>query len=248
VVIDEFVPEAISRKLNVYRLNARLRQYGSETISNLLDAVEKSADTASIDRLWAEVKPFFRKEPTSAAKYADRRYWLLLNIQRAVQLNLHQSEPLEILDIGCGPGFFMAVTRAAGHRCSGVDVPESYMTLNERRVYSELLEALHCKSEVSPLLIERFVPLPFEGKTFDLITAFWICFNRHREPDTWGVDEWRYFVDDASRYLKKNGRLLLELNEDSERFGPMRFYDDATLEYFRSVGTVDKQRVIITRR
>jgi SAM-dependent methyltransferase len=248
VVIQELVPEAISRKLQLYKLNVRLREYGPETINKLLDAVEKSADTARIERLWAEVKPFFRKDPSSAAKYADRRYWLLLNIQRAVQLNLHQSKGLEILDIGCGPGFFMAVTRAGGHQCSGVDVPESYMTPTERRVYSELLEALHCKSHVSPLLIERFVPLPFEGKAFDLITAFWICFNRHRQPDTWGVEEWRYFVEDACRYLKKSGRLLLELNEDADRFGAMRFYDDATLEYFRSVGTVDKQRVIITRR
>ncbi len=248
MVIEEFIPEGIGRKIELYRLNARLRQYGPQNINNLLKAVEKSADTARIDRLWTEVKPLFRKEPTSAAKYADRRYWLLLNIQRAVQLNLHQSKPLQILDIGCGPGFFMAVTRAAGHECSGVDAPESYMTPTERRMYSELLEALHCKSHVSPLLIERFVPLPFEGRTFDLITAFWICFNRHREPDTWGVEEWRYFVEDASQHLKEGGRILLELNEDAERFGAMRFYDEATLEYFRSVGTVDKQRVMISRR
>lgn len=245
--IDEIVPEAVSRKLELYKLNVRLRQYGPEKVRNLLDSVEKSADTARIERLWAEVKPIFRKDPTSAAKYADRRYWLLLNVQRALKLNLQKQKPLKILDIGCGPGFFMAVARAAGHQSWGVDAPESFLTPTEARVYSELLESLQCKQYTSPLLIERFVPLPFEGQNYDLITAFWICFNRHREPDTWGVEEWRFFINDALQYVNPGGRLLLELNEDAERFGALRFYDQVTLDYFSSVGSTDKQSVSISK-
>lgn len=245
--IDVILPEAASRRVASYKLAFRLRQYGSSTLNDVLSSVEESADVSRIRRLWQEVKPAFRKDPSSAAKYADRHHWLLLNIYRAAQLGLHASPALRILDIGCGPGYFMAVARALGHQCEGVDAPESYLTSLERRVYSELLEALHCRAYASSLLIERFIPLPFGDEHYDLITAFWICFNRHKQPDTWGVDEWRFFIEDAVQHLRKNGRILLELNADPERFGRLQYYDEPTLDYFRSVGTVDHQRISITR-
>ena len=171
--IDVILPEAASRRVASYKLARRLRQYGSSKLNHVLSTIEESADVSRIRRLWQEVKPAFRKDPSSAAKYANRHQWLLLNIYRAAQLGLHVSPALHILDIGCGPGYFMAVARALGHQCEGVDAPEDYLTGIERRVYSELLEALHCRAYASPLLIERFVPLPFGEKRYDLITAFW---------------------------------------------------------------------------
>lgn len=243
--MNAILPEALSRQLEIYKLTFRLREYGSSTVNRLLASVEASADVARIERLRQEMRQVYRESPTSAAKYANRRYWLLLNIERAVQLQLHRSSPLRILDIGCGPGYFLAVTRALGHQFNGIDAPESYLTPVERRVYSELLDALNCRQHVSPVLIERFAPLPLGDARYDLITAFWICFNRHCQPDTWGVDEWRFFIDDAARHLNANGRILLELNEDRERFGDLRFYDEPTLAYFRTLGTVDGPRILI---
>ena len=245
--LAEIVPDAVSRRLELYRLNARLRPYGPSMADDLLASVEESADLERIKRLWTEMKPEFRREPTSAAKYANRRYWLLLNIYRAAQLGLQSDPKLRIMDIGCGPGYFLAVARALGHQPQGVDAPASFLTPVERKVYTELLAALGCSRNVSPLLIERFVPLPFGDERYDLITAFWICFNRHRQVDSWGVDEWRFFVEDAVHHLREGGRLLLELNEDAARYGERRFYDEATLAYFRSVGLVDRQRVLIAR-
>lgn len=245
--LAEIVPDALSRRLELYRLSARLRPYGPTLANDLLASVEESADLGRIESLWAEMKPAFRKEPASAAKYANRRYWLLLNIYRAAQLGLQSGPKLRIVDIGCGPGYFLAVARALGHQARGVDAPDSFLTTVERRVYTELLTALGCAQNVSPLLIERFVPLPFGEERYDLITAFWICFNRHRQADSWGADEWRFFVEDAGRHLREGGRLLLELNEDAERYGELRYYDQATLAYFRSVGLVDRQRVVIAQ-
>jgi SAM-dependent methyltransferase len=190
--------------------------------------------------------PDYQRDPVSAAKYSDYRNWLLLNIYRAACLQLHAGPRLHILDIGCGPGFFIAVNRALEHECDGVDVPEQYFTSVERKVYAELLAAFGCARYRSSLLIERFVPLPFQTQ-FDLITAFWICFNRHRQPDEWGVEEWRFFVEDARRLLRERGRLYLELNEHAERYGTLRFYDAETLEYFRSVGDVDRGRITIVQ-
>jgi SAM-dependent methyltransferase len=200
-----------------------------------------------IHALRRKMRPAYRADPTSAAKYADHRFWLLLNLERAARLGLHASPELRVMDLGCGPGYFMAAARVLGHDCRGVDVPESWFTPVEREVYAELLGALKCGPHVSSLLIERFVPLPFEAAQFDLITAFWICFNRHRQPDEWGVDEWRFFVDDALRRLREGGRLFLELNEHPERYGELRWYDAATRAYFHSVGTVDRNCVTITR-
>ncbi len=245
--IAEIIPDAVSRRLELYRMGGRLRPYGPSMVKDLLASVEESADIARIERLWTEMKPAFRKEPTSAAKYADRRYWLLLNAYRALKLGLQSGPKLRIMDLGCGPGYFLAVARTLGHEAYGVDAPVSFQTPVEKRVYSELLEALHCSRNVSPLLIEPFAKLPFGDERYDLITAFWICFNRHRQPDSWGVDEWRFFVQDAMGYLREGGRLLLDLNEDAERYGELGFYDPATLAYFRSVGAVDRGRVLIGR-
>lgn len=243
----ELLPPALARCVRVRKLRSRVRAHRSESLNRALALFERTADTERIDALRRRMRSAYRADPTSAAKYADYRFWLLLNLDRAARLGLQASPELRILDLGCGPGYFMAAARALGHDCRGVDVPESCFTPVEREVYAELLGALKCGPQMSSLLIERFVPLPFEAAQFDLITAFWICFNRHRQPDEWGVNEWRFFVDDALLRLRQGGRLFLELNEHSERYGELRWYDAATRAYFRSVGAVDRNCVTITR-
>jgi hypothetical protein len=121
------------------------------------------------------------------------------------------------------------------------------LTPVERDVYATLTRALHCSEVVSPLLIERFQPMPFRQEPFDLITAFWICFNCHRQSDEWGPEEWRFFVEDALACLRPGGRLVLDLNENPERYGKLRFYDAATEDYLRSKGTVHQGRVVLVR-
>ena len=241
------VPGIISRRLEVYKLRRRIRRFASPKLSALPSAIETSADRARLRALWTEVADAYHREPTSAAKYAKPAEWLLLNTLRAGELGLHHAAGLRILDIGCGPAYFLAAARLLGHQAEGVDAPSSVLTPVERRVYGELIEALHCGPYVSPLLIDRFVPLPFPGERYDLITAFWICFNNHRRPDEWGRAEWCFFVEDAVTHLRRGGRLFLELNENPERYGDLRFYDPPTLDYFHSVGAVDRGRVLVTR-
>jgi SAM-dependent methyltransferase len=225
----------------------RIRQYGSSRLMAAYSHVRKNADLERIERLREEVAPVLAKDPVSAAKYADYEYWLLFNMQRVAELGLHTTVSMSILDIGCGPGYFLTAARALGHEAHGVDVPDPYFTETERRVYGELLHSFDNATRVSPLLIERFVPLPFESGSFDLISAFWICFNRHRMPDEWGVEEWQFFIEDARQVLRSGGRLHLELNKNAERYGDRAFYDDATESYFKSVGTVDGGRVVVSK-
>jgi SAM-dependent methyltransferase len=246
--VTEILPRSISKRLLVYQLGRKVKRHESQKLKDLPAVIQKAMDPAKMRKLWQEVGPEYDKSPTSAAKYAMPAEWLLLNTLRAGKLGLHTSSGLRIMDIGCGPAYFMAVTRALGHETEGVDAPESYLTPVERRVYRSLIDILGCTSHVNPLLIERHVPLPFPESHYDLITAFWICFNRHRQSDEWGKEEWRFFVEDALTRLRPGGRLFLDLNENPERYGALRFYDQPTLEYFQSVGNVEQGSVLITKR
>jgi SAM-dependent methyltransferase len=239
--------QALSEQLEASKLVLKTLRHGSSNLREAIVKLERSADRAAITQLQRRMAPVYKKAPTSAAKYAKPRHWLLLNSLRAADLGLDKTGALRVLDIGCGPGFFVAMARALGHDCHGVDAPDSYLTAVERDVYTTLTEAFRCRSVVKPLLIERFQPMPFHDQPFDLITAFWICFNRHRQADEWGMEEWRFFVEDARACLRGRGRLVLDLNEHRERYGDLAFYDAATADYFHSQGTVEQGRVVITR-
>jgi len=56
------------------------------------------------------------------SKYARVGPWLKTNIERAQDLQLHRSSPKEILDLGCGGGFFLYVCQQLGHRGLGLDL------------------------------------------------------------------------------------------------------------------------------
>lgn len=235
----------LTQQIATAKLALKVRQRASPRLNEAVAKVRESAESAAVGRLRQHMAPIYRKAPASAAKYANPRHWLLLNALRVADLGLDAVSGLRILDIGCGPGYFVAMTRALGHQCHGVDAPDECFNAVEREVYATLTEALHCRDAVSPLLIERFKPLPFRDRPFDLITAFWVCFNRHRQPDEWGSEEWRFFVQDAMANLCPGGRIVLDLNEHFERYGALRFYDAATMDYFRSMGSVDQGRVVL---
>src|SRR5208283_3004135 len=100
---------------------------------------------------------------------------------------------------------------------------------------------------VTPVLIERFQPMALPVRDLDLITAFWICFNRHQQADEWGAAEWRFWVEDALSHLRDGGVLHLELNSHPQRYRALQWYDQETLEYFRSAGQVQRNVVRIVK-
>ncbi len=232
-------PLSLNRTLQITRLWARVYQYRSLKLGGLAARIRANADLKRIQRLGREMASVLEHDPTCAAKYTDYTFWIPFNVARIGGLSLHKAPPLRMLDIGCGPGYFLAAARACGHQCHGIDAPPSILSDVEKRVYSELLAALDCTAQVSPLLIERYVAMDLPLRKLDLITAFWICFNRHCQPDEWGVAEWQFFVTDALSHLRDGGTLHLELNGNPDRYGPRQWYDDETLEFFRSVGTVE---------
>jgi SAM-dependent methyltransferase len=225
----------------------RLCRHGSLGLCRLTSRICENADLDRINRLATEMAGVLARDPACAAKYTDYSFWIPFNVERAGGLALHRSPPLRILDIGCGPGYFLAAALACGHGCYGIDAPATVLTEVEARVYGEMLAALSCADRVSPLLIERFRPMSLPVSNFNLITAFWICFNRHQQPDEWGAAEWQFFVDDALSHLREGGVLHLELNSNPQRYGGLQWYDEATLQFFRSAGTANRNVVRISK-
>jgi len=236
-----------SERAEIARTWGRLCRHRSLALCRLTSRVCENADLQRIEKLAREMAPVVERDPACAAKYADYAYWIPFNVNRVGGLGLHHSRPLRILDIGCGPGYFLAAAAACGHECYGIDAPAAVMTPVEQRVYSAMLAALSLADRVSPLLIERYKPMALPQRDLDLITAFWICFNRHEQPDEWGAAEWKFFVQDAMSYLRDGGVLHLELNSNLSRYRSLEWYDHETLEFFRSAGAVDRNVVRISK-
>lgn len=142
------------------------------------------------------------------SKYADIEHWLAINLPRAQELKLDGSAPKQILDLGCGAGFFLFLAKQAGHSCLGVDVGD-YPLSNE-------LISLFGIDKLT-WRIRAFEPLPDLGRQFDLITAFSAAFNRNEdETRGWTADEWEFFLNDLNQHLKPGGQILLEINSGKD--------------------------------
>ena len=48
----------------------------------------------------------FRPNARKINAYEDANYWVGVNVKRIQDLWLDRSPPLDILDLGCGPGYF----------------------------------------------------------------------------------------------------------------------------------------------
>ncbi|PYL15025.1 MAG: hypothetical protein DME30_12170 [Verrucomicrobia bacterium] len=159
------------------------------------------------------------------AKYADAERWLKRNIPRIRQLQLDRSGPKEILDLGCGGGFFLFIAKQLGHSGIGVDV-------GHHPVCNELVDLFGVERKV--WRIQAFEPLPDFGRKFDLITAFSTAFHRSADKSVaWGTDEWNFFLDDLfERQLKPGGQIFFDINSGKDK----RFFPVAVRELFARRG------------
>jgi len=165
-------------------------------------------------------------------KYLDLDRWIGVNIRRIRQLELDVARPKQILDLGCGAGYFLYIAQLLGHSGIGLDMDRLSM-------FREITQLLGVRRVVQR--IDAFRPLPNFGQKFDVVTAFMICFNNHKMPGLWGVPEWEFFLNDLAKYLKPRGRIWLELNQEYDE----TFYTPELKEFFQRRGAkIDEQKVI----
>jgi hypothetical protein len=87
--------------------------------------------------------------------------------------------------------------------------------------------------------IEPQTPLPDHGRKFDLVTGHRVCFHRLTRTDNgewleWRPPDWEFFINDIrTRFLKPEGRLLLEFNP---RPDTSSFFTDELRAFFESQG------------
>jgi len=179
-----------------------------------LESIDPQARAAFLDKHRDELQDI---ETLASVKYADFGYWALRNVQLAQSLDLDNSPPLDILDIGAGSGNFGLVVQSMGHRYLATDVADDW--------YDELCKLTKVQRLVAPVMRgERYVPV---HRRFDLITIMLPAFHKKSVGGTrehWSIEDWRQFlaglVDDL---LKPNGRIFILMPLDKD--------DDGNLSY-----------------
>lgn len=165
-------------------------------------------------------------------KYLDLDRWIDINIRRVRRLELDLAPPKRILDLGCGAGYFAYIARLLGHNVLGLDV-------DEVRMFTDITDLLGVQRAI--WRIQPFVAMPDLRRKFDLITAFMICFNGHKQAGLWGVAEWEFFLDDLAKHLARSGRVCLELNREYDG----TCYTPELKEYFERRGAkIDNHRMV----
>ena len=71
-----------------------------------------------------------------------------------------------------------------------------------------------------------------------------ICFNNHKQEDLWGGDEWRFFISDLqSNYLKKDGLIVLNFNEEE----PGVYFSEELITFFNNKNyQIDGNTILIS--
>lgn len=142
--------------------------------------------------------------PGGYSKYLDIRTWMASKLTYIYMLKLHKKKPIQILDIGTGPGYFPYLCSLYGHKVVAID-------LDIVPMYNELIKFFHIDRRTWRIV--KFEKLPDLGIRFDLVTAFMIKFNQHDRPDQWGIEEWRFMLEDLkTNQIVKNGRIFLDFN------------------------------------
>jgi SAM-dependent methyltransferase len=236
------LPKLIAQPLSLALELSKHEDFGIREFRRIEHDIKRSDDWRTLNRKLLEIRNRYSVNTLDAPKYLDTDYWLRVNILRAARIGLHRSPALKILDLGCGSGLFLLVCRHLGHQVWGADQPAQAMRDCEKLVYGSFISSLHI--EMMPLHIERFKHIELPAQ-YDLITAFLICFNRCNKADEWGAKEWEYFVHDACKNLHDEGRLVLSLNANRERYGKLEFYDEPTQHIFSALGTINRPGEVI---
>ena len=175
-------------------------------------------------------------------KYADLELWLTRAWQEATRLGLDKSQPLDVLDIGMGPGYFLYVCQKLGHRCVGLDRPGFFPFWRSLR---QFFGVHHIVEHV----IKPMENLPATLGHFDLATAFRAQFNYNaKEKRLWNLDEWAFFLDNVrDNILKPGGHFALKLAKQEHKSweGGLKRNDDLLASFMAERGAIQDNALMV---
>jgi SAM-dependent methyltransferase len=178
-------------------------------------------------------------EDRTKSKYLEVDKWFSRMWVDVEDNGLQHSQPLDILDIGTGPGFFPLMCRELGHNCIGLDKPGQTPFYKYLRTAAGTTAIEH---RISPF--GKLPPLPSK---FDLVTAIRSAFNvLHRESRLWNLEEWSFFLDDLrDNVLKPEGRFFLRMNKKYPYDG-LSYGSRVLMDTFKKRGAVFKGGRVIS--
>jgi SAM-dependent methyltransferase len=182
-----------------------------------------------------EIQARYADSTAHPTKYLRVEQWLKTNIERVQDLKLNQMPPQEILDLGCGGGFFLFICQHLGHRCLGLDI-------DGFPLFRELVDLFHVERKT--WRIKAFEPVPDLGRKFDWITGFSTGFNRNPDKSLWGPREWDFFLNDLAKHLRPGGKIFFALNPQYDGW----YYNDELRDFFLGRGaTIERERVLFEK-
>lgn len=242
-MLDNYLPKSVKKWIHQKKELKECKDFDKHDLNNTYQKMVKQIDTFTLDKLFRQSASILIENPAAAPKYYNYKEWLMINIIRGAQRGLHLERGLRILDLGCGPTWFLLVAGYFGHQAMGVEIPTSELNTADRTVYQELPQITQCSDKIIRHMVKPFTPIPIIGK-FDLITGFQICFNNHRKPDVWKVEEWDFLLNDLKSHLNKKGNIFLELNADIINYPEKLYYDQPIQDFFSTCGTVERHKII----
>jgi len=213
--------ERVEQLHNEWPLTDRNRR----NLIRALESMDLGAREAFISKYAGRLE---KVDAVNSLKYSDFAYWARRNVVIAEWLHLDNSRPLDILDIGAGPGSFGMVASSMGHRVIGTDVADDW--------YNELCKVTGAARLVAPVIRgERYKPV---DARFDLITIMLPVFHRKRvagKREYWSVEDWRLFLLGlAEDLLQPNGQIFILMPLDKDDSGNLSY--SPLLEWSRQRG------------
>ncbi len=175
-----------------------LENIQAEILSKTVDIVEKYKDQSlRINDDVAGPMKYIRDIPC----YVKESY------ERFIFLGLDKTKDLKILDLCSGAGYFLYICNKR-HKAVGIEWLQ-YFGSETGMLYSDLAKVLD--NTIYDYHIETGRCFRIRRK-FDLITAFYPCFNHLKGTRSfWEIEDWVWFIEYVmNKHLLPNGRLVLK--------------------------------------
>lgn len=132
---------------------------------------------------------------TQAHDLASRRFEVIDRQVEWIHQKVLSGLPSQILDLGCGPGFYTGRLARLGHRCTGLDFSPASIAYAQKTAQAEQLECRYLQADITTADY---------GAGYDLAMLIFGEFNLFRPATA------RLILSKVYQALKDGGTLLLE--------------------------------------